>query len=62
MVVSQCYPWRRERLLAHFNIGAQAAVGILKEVNLEPGKFCVYAMNKINKARIERAVVTVLRG
>lgn len=45
--------------VAHFNIGAKAAVDILKEVNLEPGKFCVQAMNKTNKMRIERAGVKV---
>ncbi|XP_028392982.1 uncharacterized protein LOC114517447 [Dendronephthya gigantea] len=43
--------------VAHFNIGAEAAVNLLKEVKLKPGKFCVEGLNKINKERVKRANV-----
>lgn len=41
--------------VAHFNIGAEAAVNILKELNLEPGEYFLQGMTKINKERVAKA-------
>ena len=41
--------------VAHFNIGAEAAVEIFKEVNLDPGEYFLTGMRKINKERIAKA-------
>ena len=41
--------------VAHFNIGAEAAVNIFKEVNLDPGEYFLKGMRKINKERIAKA-------
>ena len=41
--------------VAHFSIGAEAAVEIFKEVNLDPGEYFLTGMRKINKERIAKA-------
>ena len=41
--------------VAHFNIGAEAAVNMFKEVNLDPGEYFLKGMRKINKERIAKA-------
>ena len=37
------------------NIGAEAAVNIFKELNLEPGEYFLQGVGKINKERIAKA-------
>ena len=41
--------------VAHFNIGAEAAVSIFKELNLDPGKYFLKGMRKINNEQIAKA-------
>ena len=41
--------------MAHFNVGAEAAVNIFKEVNLKPGEYFLQGMRKINKERVAKA-------
>ena len=41
--------------VAHFNVGAEAAVNIFKEVNLKPGEYFLQWMRKINKERVAKA-------
>ena len=41
--------------MAHFNVGAEAAVNIFKKVNLKPGEYFLQGMRKINKERVAKA-------
>ena len=41
--------------VAHFNIGTKAAENVLKELGMEPGRFFLAGMKKINKERIAKA-------
>lgn len=43
--------------VAHFNIGCQAAVNILRELDIEPGEFCLEAFRIADNLRIQKGNV-----
>ena len=41
--------------VAHFNIGCQAAVNVLTNLGMEPGKFCLEQSEEADRLRVQNA-------